>query len=222
MFQSWLSLTFLHWPFPPEEIQTRLPAGLSADLFDQTAWIGLTPFLLSDLRAPFLPPLPVISRFPETNLRTYVRGPNGERGIWFFTLEAARVLAVAGARLLYGLPYHFARMRVTLQPGRVEYQSARPQHSKPARTRISIAIGDKTCSGELETFLTARFRLYTVLLGKLAAADVEHEPWPLYQARALSLEQTLIESEGLPAAEDEPLVHYSPGVHVRIGAPHRL
>jgi uncharacterized protein len=37
-------------------------------------------------------------------------GADGERGTYFFSLEASSLVAVAGARLLYGLPYFLARM----------------------------------------------------------------------------------------------------------------
>ena len=51
-------------------MQARLPTGLELDTFQQSGWIGLTPFRLTGLRPPGLPPLPWLSTFPETNLRT--------------------------------------------------------------------------------------------------------------------------------------------------------
>src|SRR5579875_1898603 len=103
MFQRWTFLTFLHWPYEAEIVRKFLPHQLTLDTWDNAAWIGMTPFFLSNLRPPLVPALPWISRFPETSLRTYVRGPDGERGIWFFSLEAARLAAVFGARALYRL-----------------------------------------------------------------------------------------------------------------------
>jgi len=222
MFQSWVSLTFLHWRYDPQVIQRLLPTGLDLDVFDGNAWIGVTPFRLANLHPPALPPLPWISSFPETNVRTYVRDRGGGRGIWFFSLEADRVLAVLGARTLYGLPYRWANMRVELQGDTVEYTSHRNPPSTPAHSRIRIRTGQAIPTGELEGFLTERFRLYTILKGKLAFADVEHEPWPLHAAQIVQLEQTLIEGSKLPEAIGEPIVHYSPGVHVRVGRPQFL
>ena len=98
MLQSWETLTFLHWFYDPQIVRDLLPPDLQLDLFDGKAWIGLTPFKVVNLRPPLLPSLPWISHFPETNVRTYVRGPVGERRIWFFSLEASRLLAVIGAR----------------------------------------------------------------------------------------------------------------------------
>ena len=125
MFQNWEQLTFLHWRYPAEVIRALIPSELELDTFDGAAWVGLTPFMLSGLRPPFLPALPWISHFPEMNVRTYVRGPDGERGIWFFSLEADRLAAVAGARLSYGLPYRWADMRVRRDSTQIEYTSRR-------------------------------------------------------------------------------------------------
>jgi uncharacterized protein len=225
MFQNWRHLTFLHWPYTPSEIRRRVPGELEVDIFGGAAWIGLTPFIVEGLRAPFLPALPWISRFPEMNVRTYVKGPEGERGIWFFTLEADRLLAVLGARLTYGLPYRWAEMRVTTKDGTLDYRSVRHGRNGSSKARqvgMLLEPGDEMEPTDLELFLTARFRLYTVLAGRLAFAQVEHEPWPLQQARLLSFAENVIAGSGVPEPVGKPLVHYSTGVHVRIGAPRFL
>src|SRR5690606_355012 len=58
--------------------------------------------------------LPWLSESHELNVRTYVS--HGDRaGIWFFSLDAAHILAVWGARLVYHLPYFHARMSLTTE-----------------------------------------------------------------------------------------------------------
>jgi len=132
LFQAWNHLTFLHWRYPAGFVQQLLPGGLTVDTFDSSAWVGLVPFVVEGLRFPYLPPLPWISRFPETNVRTYVIGPDGSRGIWFFTLEAARRLAVIGGRMLYGLPYRYASMQVRRDGDLRTYTSSRRSRSGSA------------------------------------------------------------------------------------------
>jgi uncharacterized protein YqjF (DUF2071 family) len=218
MYQNWCRISFLHWPCEPRLLQARLPTGLAIDTFEDKSWVSLTPFLLTGLRPPFLPTIPWLSRFPEMNLRTYVRGPAGP-GIWFFSLDAASVAAVLGARLSYGLPYHWATMRVRVAGSRMQYTSAR----KGAESNIAVDIGDALPRpDELALFLTERYRLYTRLLGALATAAVEHKPWPLHRATVASLEETVRRAADLPADAAPALAHYSPGVHVRIGPPRRL
>ena len=136
MFQGWEQLTFLHWRYPPDAIRRLLPRNLELDVFDGSAWVGLVPFIVTSLRPPGLPAMPWISRFPEMNVRTYVRGPDGERGIWFFSLEADRLAAVAGARLSYGLPYRWAQMKVFAGPESIDYTSRRCLGAGHARITI--------------------------------------------------------------------------------------
>lgn len=217
MFQRWQWLTFLHWRYEPETIRRILPRQVTLDTFDGSAWVGLTPFLLTGLRPPGAPALPWLSQFPETNVRTYVRGPDGEGGVWFFTLEADRFAAVAGARALYKLPYRWADMRVRRSGLITEYESRRRWPFGSAHTSIAIQRGEAIEAGDLDNFLTARYRLYTIFGKRLAFAQIEHAPWPLESARVLRLDQNLIEQSSVPRALGEPLVHYSADLKVRIG-----
>jgi uncharacterized protein YqjF (DUF2071 family) len=219
MLQTWARITFLHWRYPPDQLALRLPPGLSIDTFDGSAWLGLTPFVIEGLRPPLLPPLPWISRFPETNLRTYVRGPDGAPGIWFFSLDAARAPAVVAARITYGLPYVWSRMRVTSGVACVEYRSSRMWPDRVARTQIRIEHEGALEKDALAEFLTERYRLYTTLGGKLASAAIDHVPWPLQAARVLELEQTVTDAARLGHPEGPPLAYFSEGVEARIAAP---
>ena len=216
MFQNWESLTFVHWRANPVEFQRHLPPGLQLDTFDGEAWVSLTPFQLTGLRPPFVPAVPYVSRFLEMNLRTYVRGPDGEPGVWFLSLEASRMAAVIGARLGYRLPYHWARMRLRHKTGEVEYSSRR--HFANAGAKIKVRPGDAIVADERENFLTARFLLYTVFAGRLASARIEHEPWPLQSAEAVELRENMLERYGLRPI-GAPLIHYSRGVHTRVARP---
>src|SRR6266536_3085522 len=76
--------------------------------------------------------------------------------------------------------------------------------------------------GPLDHFLTARYRLWTVVAGRLAAAAAEHPPWSLRRARLVDLDKDLLEAAGLPPPEGMPVVHASDGVRVRIGVWHRV
>jgi len=205
MVQNWYRISFLHWPSDPSLLQARLPVGLAIDTFQQTAWVGLTPFHLMGLRPPFLPAISCLSDFPEMNLRTYVRGPSGP-GIWFFSLDAAAVAAVLGARLTYGLPYHWSSMTVRATgKRRIHYTSARAG----AAADITVEVGEALAEpDDLTVFLTERYRLYTSFLGRLAMAPVEHEPWPLHRAAVLGFEETVRQAANLPNGNAPALVHY--------------
>ncbi len=217
MLQSWERLTFLHWRYEAHQIRRLLPAQVTLDTFDGGAWVGLTPFELTNLRPPFAPAVPWLSRFPETNVRTYVRGADGEPGVWFFTLECARLAAVLGARATFRLPYRWARMSVGTMDGRVEYRSQRYRAAGNGETDIVIEPGEPMKAGDFDNFLTARYRLYAVAGGRLGFADIEHAPWPLQRGRIVRIEQRLVEHSGVPRPSGEPTAHYSKNVDVRIG-----
>src|SRR6478672_7239392 len=80
------------------------PAPRVVETFDGSAWVGLVPFEMQ-VRPPRVAPVPWLSNFPETNVRTYVRAPDGTTGVWFLSLDAARASAVVTARTTYRLPY---------------------------------------------------------------------------------------------------------------------
>src|SRR5437764_4088089 len=111
MRMRWSEVTFLHWTYEPDRVQRLLPPGLTAETFDDSAWVGLVPFRMT-VRASRGPAVPWVSFFPETNVRTYVRAVDGSTGIWFFSLDAAQPGAVVTARSWLGPPYEWARMAV--------------------------------------------------------------------------------------------------------------
>jgi uncharacterized protein YqjF (DUF2071 family) len=183
-------------------LRPLVPRELEVETFDGSAWLGLTPFRLTGLRLRGTLPVPVLSSFPELNVRTYVR--RGERpGIWFFSLDAASRWAVAAARRTYRLPYHHARMRAVRRGGWVEYSSARAGHVFAGRYR---PVGDvfRARPGTLEHFLAERYCLWT---HGPALAEIHHPPWALREAEA-ELELNSMAPAGVELA-GEPLCHYA-------------
>jgi uncharacterized protein YqjF (DUF2071 family) len=210
MVHRWDDLTFLHWPYDPATVQALLPRGIEVETYDGMAWVGLVPFRMTVLPA---------SRFPETNVRTYVRGPDGTAGVWFLSLDADNLGAVAAARATLNLPYQYARM-ATGRPGdTVRYRSHR-HLTKNARSDITVEAGEPFRDDELtdlDHWLTARFVLWTRVAGRAVKLRAHHPRWPLRRATVARLDSALVESAGLPGPEGDPLVHFSDGVRVKIG-----
>ena len=223
MVHRWSDLTFLHWRYDAATIQPLLPAGLTVETYGGDAWVGLVPFHMR-VRAPGLPAVPWASYFPETNVRTYVTGPDGKTGVWFFSLEAARLGAVLAGRSL-NLNYCWAQMRLERDGDVVRYESTRRWPGPAgARNRAEVKAGEPFAAADLTAFdhyLTARFRLWTVLNRKPVRMQAHHPPWPLRRATVRDLDPGLVTAAGLPEPEGEPIVHFSDGVEVRIGAPQR-
>jgi uncharacterized protein len=220
MRMRWADLTFLHWRYRPDDVQRLLPPGLEVETFDGAAWVGLVPFVMT-VRAARGPAVPWVSFFPETNVRTYVRGPDGRTGIWFFSLDAARLPAVLTARAWYGLPYMWSVMGVRTDGERARYRCARRWPDGGPRSAVETTIGDplpRENVTELEDFLTARFRLYSRVRGRLRAAPADHAPWPLHRVEDVRVHDELVGASGLPAPDGDPLAVFSPGVDVSVGA----
>src|SRR3954462_5743825 len=106
--QSWEDLLFAHWRVDAGQVRKLVPPGLELDEHDGSAWLGVTPFVLTGFRLRGTLPLPRVSAFPELNVRTYVT-VDDRPGIWFFSLDTPSRLAVEGARRAYKLPYNLAR-----------------------------------------------------------------------------------------------------------------
>ena len=246
MVHRWDRLTFLHWRYDPAVVQALLPPDLRVETFDGSAWVGLVPFLM-EIRPGAGPALPWISHFCETNVRTYVRGADGSVGVWFLSLDAARLAAVVTARVGYRLPYFWSAMRLTESHRGGEHVVTYRSHRRwpgprGATTKVSIRVGDAYSADELtelDHYLTARWRLFSPAgigpvvtptserPGPVAPVGIrsgiaDHGLWPLHRAEVVELHDELMEAGGLPAPVGPPIVHWSPGVEVDIGWPHRL
>jgi uncharacterized protein YqjF (DUF2071 family) len=223
MHHTWSSLSFLHWPYDPEILQRLLPSGLVADTHDGKGYVGLILFRLT-ARPAWLPAVPWLCWFAETNVRTYVRGPAGRPGILFLSLDAARLGAVAVARLSpWRLPYHWAAMQLRRDGDLVTY-ACRRRWPGPAdaTSRIVLRVGAPYRPEELTTldrFLTARWCFYTSSRRGLARTAAHHRPWRLSRGTALQVEDRLIAATGLQEPDGEPLVHWAEPTHARIGRP---
>ena len=211
MGQTWEDLLFAHWRAPAEELRALLPEGLELDLYHDEAWIAVTPFRITGLRARGLPPLPFVSSFLELNTRTYVTA-GGKPGIWFFSLDASSQLAVQAARHGYKLPYFRADMRTEWADGSLSYECRRRDpRGAPAAFRARYRpIGDVLDADHrsLAHFLTERYCLYTTDSGRLKRAEIHHERWPLQPAEA-AIEENTMPPRDLELVDEEPVLHFS-------------
>jgi uncharacterized protein len=191
------NLLFAHWPVDPERLRPLLPDGIPLDCRDDTAWVSLTSFVPEGLRLRGAPALPWVSAFPELNFRTYVTRDR-KPGVFFFNLDAARTVAVMGARALFHLPYFLAEMNVTTAPdGAVDYRSHRIGTERPADFQALYQPVLKRSPqlaepGSIEHWLTERYCLYAVgRAGRLYRTEIHHAPWPLRPVEARILWNTV-------------------------------
>ena len=113
--QYWADLTFVHWPVRPEAVAHLYPPGTRPDVFaDGLTYVGAGAVHDAPHRqwAPSLP-LPYFGTFHETNIRLYSIDDAGRHGVVFRSLETARLAVVPVVRAALGVPYTWAKMRIT-------------------------------------------------------------------------------------------------------------
>jgi len=234
-YQRWSDLLFLHWKVPVSLVRPLVPPELTIDTWDNHAWIGLVPFHMSGVRPWWSPPVPGLSEFHETNVRTYVHLDGRDPGVWFFSLDAANSLAVSLARTFWHLPYYTSEMTVDRQGSRVEYRSQRLTEEPRPGLHIVATIGNTLPTSSrsnhtgtalpdtLEHFLAERYLLYAKSpSGQLYRGQVHHSPYPLREARLVHLKETLLASAHLPVETDPAHVMFSDGVSVEIFSLERI
>ncbi|MFN2468107.1 MAG: YqjF family protein [Gaiellaceae bacterium] len=212
MGQTWEQLLFAHWPLPVDALRGPVPEGLELESHSGSAWLGVTPFRITGLRARGTMPLPWISTFPEINVRTYVRADE-KPGIWFFSLDTSSRLGVEVARRWYRLPYFHARIEAEPAGDAVVYDSCRrdPRGHEAAFEGRYGPAGDAqpAAPGTLEHFLTERYCLYAADGGGgLHRAEIHHPPWPLQPGEA-EIRCNTMPPPGVELPAVEPLLHFS-------------
>jgi uncharacterized protein YqjF (DUF2071 family) len=181
--QSWVDLLFAHWRVEAVALRELVPPELELDEHDGSAWLAIAPFLITGFRLRGTLPLPLVSTFPELNVRTYVTYED-KPGIWFFSLDTSSRIAVEAARRTYKLPYFHARTVHERRGDRVEFSNARGERAFEATYRDSTTAAFEPPPGSLEHFLTERYCLYAVDEEGLHRAEIHHPPWRLRPAAA--------------------------------------
>lgn len=218
MRMSWLDLLFMHYKVDAGAMQDLLPDSVELDTFDGEAWIGIVPFRMTDVAPRWVPNLPLVSRFPELNVRTYVT-IDGKPGVWFFSLDATSKIAVRAARWLFHLNYVDANIDFTKafnrSPGKwIKYHSVRTDATAaPAELHCEYRpVGDWYFAKPetLVHWLTARYCLYTTNPhGQLFRGEINHQPWRLRDAQAILHTNTMTDGLGLELGEQKPLLHFA-------------
>lgn len=220
MAMVWHDLLFLHWPTSPERIREAycrctgrdLPREMIIDTFDGRAYFAIVPFWMSRIRHRGLPPLPGLSRFPELNVRTYVR-VRGRSGVYFFTLDAHSRIAVEAARRVFRLNYLWAKMASRRDGDSIEYRSTRRDARGPAATFAARYTPQgqsyRAVPGGLEHWFTERYALFAVdPRDRIGEGVIHHAPWPLQAAEAQIQSNTMAEWLSLDTSA-APLIHFA-------------
>ncbi len=218
MRMTWIDLLFMHYQVDANLLEGLLPNSVKLDTFEGQAWIGIVPFRMANVAPRWMPELPLVSRFPELNVRTYVT-IDGKPGVWFFSLDATSKIAVRTARWLFHLNYVDASIQLKKTP---RQSSGKWIHYHCIRTDPTAPPAELNCEyrpmgdwyfakpDTLVHWLTARYCLYTTSpQGQLFRGEINHQPWRLRDAQAIVHDNTMTEGLGLELGEQKPLLHFS-------------
>ena len=226
VFMKWQDLLFAHWRIPVDELRRLVPAPFEVETFDGSGWLAVVPFRMARVHPRLLPPVSVVSDFPEINVRTYVTY-RGRPGVWFFSLDADDRAAVMLGRHAFRLPYVRAEMSVEERTdGWFDYRSRRIDGDAPKaslrgryRPRPDLPAPDD----ELTRWLTRRDGLWSLdRRGRPLWTGIRHPVWPLQAAEAELEDVSLVAADGL--AIEGPPVHlaFSRSVDVQGWRPMRM
>ncbi|GAB3043448.1 YqjF family protein [Virgibacillus ainsalahensis] len=209
MTQKWDHLLFIHLPVPPEIMKKHIPQSVDLDIYDGMAWLTILPFKLNDMRFRKTPPIPFAKSFLELNVRTYVKR-KGIPGIYFFSLDAEKIFAVAGGRIAT-LPYFHAKMKMKKSEDTFHYSSMRYGKSeaifKGSYRPTSEAYYPK--KGSLSHWLLERYYLYSYRNNALFQGGIHHRQWKIHDVEASITRQNLTPFLPDTVFNSKPLLHYA-------------
>jgi len=221
--QFWTDLTFVHWPVDPRAVAHLFPPGTRPDVFaDGYTYVGLVPFVMGRTKVGAGLPLPYFGAFAETNVRLYSVDDARRHGVLFCSLETERLAVVPVTRAALGVPYTWAKMRVTRSAGAISYDSVRRWPRPGLRSNLTVTVGATVEPTDLEMWLTARWGAHTRKAGRTWWMPNEHVGWPLQTAEIINLDDELVAAAGVPTAGERMRVLFSAGVHTRFGRPARV
>ena len=216
----WSDLTFVHWPVQPDAVAHLYLPGTRPDVFDDgLTYVGLVPFVMSELTVGVSRPMPYFGRFLETNVRLYSIDDAGRHGVLFRSLETERLAVVPTVRACLGVPYTWARMRMTRAGDHISYDSVRRWPNRGLRNHVEVVVGQQVEPTPLEVWLTARWGAHTRKAGRTWWVPNEHDPWPLHAAELVDLDTDLLRAARVPITAEPLRGLYSAGVHARFGRP---
>jgi uncharacterized protein YqjF (DUF2071 family) len=193
--QVWNDMLFLHYQIDPTLLRSYVPEELEIDLYEGKAWISIIPFKITKMRARGLPHFPYLHTYLELNVRTYVKY-KGVPGIYFFSLDADKLLAVLGAQVGLGLPYKKAHMYFQQERDQFYFQSVRESSKQTYQLDVQYErkqILYEPLPDSLDFWLLERYSMYSILGNLIIRGDIHHDQWKVSMVHAHISTNTMLD-----------------------------
>jgi uncharacterized protein len=187
---EWRNVVSATYEVEEERVASYVPPGVELDRLHGTARLSLVAFEFDHTRVHGVP-VPGCVRFPEINLRFYVRY-RGERGVVFIRELVPRRLVAFVARARYNEPYQRMPMRCGSSPGGKDRQLHVWHRFGPGMgcSLEAWTSGDETVPGEGsdDDWLTHHtLGVGTARDGSMLEFRVEHPAWAVQSVERLDL-----------------------------------
>jgi uncharacterized protein len=188
----WSNLILLTYAVPPALLQHRVPDELELDTRDGQAFASLVAFDFLDTRVLGVA-WPGFRKFPEVNLRFYVRDQRGgARGVMFVKEFVPQRFVACVARAIYNEPYEAVPMRSVVNVSG-ETISVAHEFDAGGRTNSICATGDVATkcpaeSSDAHFFKEHRWGFGRTRGGRCIRYEVVHPVWNCHAVRTWSLQ----------------------------------
>jgi uncharacterized protein YqjF (DUF2071 family) len=213
---DWEKALFLHFEVDAKALQEVVPFEL--DLWKgDTAILSLVAFTMRGMR-------PAIggeatrwlfgglATHEFLNARTYVRGPDGERGIYFICEWLPNLLARCLGPLTYGLPYRLGKIDYRHRHEDEDWSGDVVARGGDGRLSYWARMSSAADDSERRDFLLERYTAFTATGGLRRKFRVWHEPWEAVAMSVELVDESILEL--VPGCCGARLVaaHYAKGV----------
>ena len=192
---EWRNLIMAQYAIDPTTLAPYLPRGVELDLHQNQCYVSLVAFLFTNVRVKHLP-IPFHTRFPEVNLRFYVRRtlPDGthKRGVVFIREFVPRAAITLIANTLYEEPYATLPIRssLTSTPNSLSVAYTWKHSNRWHTLAVEAAPAPQPIPlNSVEEFLTEHYWGYTKRSNHTTSEyEVKHPRWLTYPIRNRTLD----------------------------------
>ncbi|EMA23400.1 DUF2071 domain-containing protein [Haloarcula argentinensis] len=206
---------FCHWPVSEAAVQVAVPDWLTVETADDDAWVSAVTATVDRVETFGIE---VAGPSELLTVRTYVRGPTGQRGVCVLGLFGDDRRTATAVSELFRITVGDAVPRTLPTADRRRVLDAGERRLFECRYTVS---GGRAAipPDSLASFLVDRQRYFTTgRFGTHLVGSVGHDPWRLDRVDA-TVTGSVLPLVDISAREAEPLVHHSPGLRVSIAPP---